>query len=201
VIQDALFELGSGGSAAGSSTGGIDARSAALGALSNQVPRRRPMRRAERGKQAPPPDELTAVTALAANAGVSFYTWKGQGNVGGVAAEVGGDAALGLTPDVVSDRESSLAASLAYLADDTGGKGVVGGTVDTLMQEAVAGFGGFYSLGFSPEHGGDDRLHELKVKVKGRGLRVWYPKMYIARPPADPAASEALTGESDPGGS
>lgn len=178
VIQDALREVTS-GPGGGDVAADIDSRSAALGALSDQAappPNRR------RRKSAPP-DELFAVTALAANARVSFYPWKARGQVGGVAAEIGGEAALGTTVNVQSTREASLVESLSALAQDTGGDFVVGGALAGLVEEAVADFGGYYSLGFSPQHGGDDQLHELKVKVKGRGLKVWYPKSYVARVP------------------
>ena len=37
------------------------------------------------------------------------------------------------------------------------------------------------SLGFSPDHGGDDQLHSLKVKVKKRRINVWHPETYVAR--------------------
>ena len=181
VIQDALRDITSGPGGAGAGAD-IDSRSAALGALSDQAAPPPSRRR----RQSAPPDELFAVTALAANARVSFYPWKARGGVGGVAAEVGGEAALGTTANVQSTREKGLVESLGILAEDTGGDFVVGGSLKGLVEEAVADFGGYYSLGFSPQHGADGRLHELKVKVKGRGFKVWYPKSYVARTPGSP---------------
>ncbi|MEO1085449.1 MAG: VWA domain-containing protein [Acidobacteriota bacterium] len=179
VIQEALAEITSVGGGEGSSAS-IDSRSAALEALSDQV---RAQKRRPNRKSAPPQD-LIAVSALAAKAGVSFYAWKAHGNIGVAAAELGGEAALGATASVRAARENSLTETLNILADETGGRMALGGGFAGLVESAVEDFGGYYSLGFSPEHGGDNQLHKLKVKVRGRGLDVWHPKSYIALPPA-----------------
>lgn len=177
VINDALTELTSGGGG-GSAGESINARSAALGALMNQTPS--PTRRAPDPEALP--DDLFAVTALAANAGVAFYPWKALGDAAGVPAAVGGDAGLELTPQVRSGLEQSLTATLSFMATETGGKMMVGAGVDILIARALDDFGGYYSLGFSPEHGRDNLVHELKVKVRRSRVKVWHPKTYIARP-------------------
>ena len=188
LIHDALTEVttGPGGGVSGAS---IDSRSAQLGALTDQGTRPTNRRR----KKSEPPNELFAVAALAANARVSFYPWKGHGNVGVVGADVGGEAGLGTSPGVRASREDSLVETLGVLADETGGQLAVGSGLGPLVEKALDDFGGYYSLGFSPKHGGDDQLHRLKLKVRGKGLRVWYPKSYVARPygpPVEPPAQE-----------
>ena len=176
VVQDALWEVSTlrGTSASG---GSIDARSAALGALSDQgapPPRRR---RAKKAKA----DDLMAVAALAANAGVSFYPWKPRVGLGQADASFLGPAGLELSPGILNERESSLVDGIKILADETGGKAVVGGKLEGLVQDAIDDFTGYYSLGFSPKHGADDQIHKLKVRVKRRGVKVWHPKSYVAR--------------------
>ncbi len=176
IVQDALWEVSTlrGTAASGAS---IDARSAALGALSDQgapPPRRR---RAKKAKA----DDLMAVAALAANAGVSFYPWKPRVGLGQADASFLGPAALELSPGILNERESSLVDGIKILADETGGKAVVGGKLEGLVQDAIDDFTGYYSLGFSPKHGADDQIHKLKVRVKRRGVEVWHPKSYVAR--------------------
>lgn len=179
VIQQAFAEISAIGDGEASS-GSIDARSAALGALSDQV--RSQKRRT--GQKSAPPDDLIAVSALAAKAGVSFYAWKAQSNLGVATAELGGEAALNATTSVRDARESSLTETLRILADQTGGRVAIGAGFDGLVARAITDFGGYYSLGFTPAHGGDNQLHKLKVKVRRRGVDVWYPKSYVALPQA-----------------
>lgn len=182
IIQQALagFAIPSGsGGQSFRSQDSLDARSAALGALTDQAPRQSYRRRKKMG----PPDELGGLAALAAHAGVSFYPWRAHGDLGVAGAEIGGEAALASSPSVRRSLEDSFNDSLGFLAERTGGEFAVGSGLTGLVEEAREDFGGYYSLAFSPEHGGDDRLHELEVKVRGRSLRVWHPETYLARPP------------------
>ncbi|MEM9597508.1 MAG: VWA domain-containing protein [Acidobacteriota bacterium] len=174
AILPALSEITSGGGVAPSSS--IDARSAALGALDQQV-------RVQKRRPDGPAEDLVAVTALAAEAGVSLYAWRATDDLGVAPAELGGDGALGLTASVRGAREDSLTETLDALADGTGGRVALGPGFEGLVEAAVASFGGYYSLGWSPGHGGDRKLHELEVKVQRRGTEVWHPESYIALPP------------------
>ena len=179
VIREALAEISARGDGEAFSAS-VDARSAMLTALDDQI--RAQKRRPSRGNA--PPQDLIAVSALAAKAGVSFYAWKAQGNLGVASAEFGPEAGLALTTSVRDARERSLTETLNVLADETGGRVAIGAGFEELVERAIADFGGYYSLGFSPTHGGDNQLHKLKLKVRGRGLDVWYPRSYVALPPA-----------------
>lgn len=178
-IQDVLDEISGEGAGEDSREANIDSRSAALDTLSQQA--RTPRRGARQRKDAPP-DDLVGVAALAAEARVSFYAWRPP-EASGVEAEVGGVAGLALEPALLQAREEAKIASLSTLALTTGGRLARGGSLDALVGDAVASFGGYYSLAFSPDHGGDGEVHELEVEVGGRGLGVWHPESYVARPP------------------
>lgn len=186
VIQDALSELST-RSRDGLNTNfsnnpdSLDARSAALGALIDQAPRR-PYRKRQ---EDPLPDELGTITALAADARVSVYPWRIHGNLGVSDASLGGEAGLGASPTVRGLGEASRNEALRFLAEETGGSAAIGSGLGPLLERAEDELTGYYSLGFSPEHGGDNQLHKLKVKVRGRGLKIWYPESYFARAPVD----------------
>ena len=177
AIEAATFDIAAvGGGASGGSS--INSRSAALGALSDSTPSK-PRRR--RGKVDTPRD-METLAAIAARAGVGFYAWKSRVAHGGAAAELGGDVALGLSPDLIAEQDDNLTAALELLAEETGGRTRRGGALTSVVDEATDDFGHFYSLTFSPRTGIDGRLHDLKVKVKGRGLKVWHPRFYLATP-------------------
>ncbi|MEM8996502.1 MAG: VWA domain-containing protein [Acidobacteriota bacterium] len=185
VIQEALSELSTRSreddlnSNFTNNPDSLDSRSAALGALTDQAPRRPYRKRQEE----PLPDELGTITALAAHARVSVYPWRIHGNLGVADATLGGEAGLGASPAVRNTAEAGLNEALRVLADETGGSAAIGSSLDDLVRRAEDDLGGYYSLGFSPTHGGDNQLHKLKVKVRGRGLQVWFPKTYYARAP------------------
>lgn len=180
VIQGAIDDIQAVGG--GSTSGNIDARSDALGAMMDSA-NHRPSRRKKRSSR---PDELSAVTALATSAQVSIYPWKALGNAGGLGAQVGGTAALAASPSALSTLESNLKEALGHMATATGGSLGVGVELSNLVDRALEDFGGYYSLGFSPKHGGDDRYHRLKLKVKRSGVDVWYPRTYVAKLPDGP---------------
>lgn len=183
-IQEVLDEISGEGAGAESRGASIDSRSASLDAISRQA---RPQRRRERRAADAPPDDLVGVAALAAEARVSFFPWKPPEAFDGK-AETGGAGGTGLERAALQDRGEARVATLSTLAETTGGRLARGGSLDALVADAVASFGGYYTLGFSPVHGGDGEVHELEVEVrapraKGRGVDVWHPESYVARPP------------------
>ena len=89
----------------------------------------------------------------------------------------------GMQVDLGQDRfvVSDLDFSLRMIADETGGR--AHDRADDLaafLARAVAEIPSSYSLGFTPK-APDAEYHEIKVKVKGKGLRVRHRPGYVAR--------------------
>jgi VWFA-related protein len=128
---------------------------------------------------------LTAVerlTDLANRASVVIHTVDPRGLVpGGLSAS---DSMPNPTPEqaatVVRQRQLALdtsQASLAYLADRTGGLAVMNDNhVSAGVARIVAGSRSYYLLGYEPERatfaGERPRFHKLEVRVKRPGLKV-----------------------------
>lgn len=79
--------------------------------------------------------------------------------------------------------EQDLESPLVILAKETGGKAMLNafdfrGDFDRLATDLRT----YYSLGFTPAHQGDGRLHGLEVKVKGEGYRVRHRSAYHDKP-------------------
>ncbi len=156
----------------------INNRSAALGALSAGVEGSRDA--ARRGES--PAQGITELAALANAGGVSFYPIKVLGNLGGVPAELEGDAAAIYTPQLRSVREANLSDSLRVMADSTGGSTAIGADITALLRGAEADLSRYYSLAYAPPHAGDGKYHQIKVKVRRKGARVRYRTSYVDKP-------------------
>jgi hypothetical protein len=79
--------------------------------------------------------------------------------------------------------EQDLESPLVILAKETGGKAILNaadfrGDFDRLATDLRT----YYSLGFTPPHQGDGRLHDLKVEVRGEGYRVRHRSAYHDKP-------------------
>jgi VWFA-related protein len=174
----------------------LDMQSAALGALSNTAGGRR---RSGRGKGSP--DDLQALAALANASRVSFYTLKAPGEIGGMPAEVAGEAAALYTPQLRSIRDRNLGDTLRVMASETGGVALVGSDIESLLQRVEADSGRHYSLGYTPKHSGDGQFHRIKVKVRQRGVKIRYRTGYLDKPVeaklADRASAALLLGRDD----
>jgi len=115
---------------------------------------------------------------------VPLYTLFGGGNQRGLGVH-------SRDRDLQTDRHGvNLAAvigpamenSMRRLASETGGQAQIdprgaGRLLDGLMTDTST----YYSLGYVPPTPEDGRYHRLKVKMKGRGLRLRYPAGYHAR--------------------
>ncbi|MEP7009300.1 MAG: VWA domain-containing protein [Acidobacteriota bacterium] len=65
----------------------------------------------------------------------------------------------------------NVQSSIRLMADETGGKTIFNTNAFLPGLEKIADdFRTYYSLGYSPQHSGDGRYHEIKVKLKKRGL-------------------------------
>ena len=119
--------------------------------------------------------ELTA----AANANrVTFYTLEAAGlrSHGSLSAEYGGSRGkdgmvAGSRAEADFIRVAGQQETLMMMALDTGGlatfntNNLAGG-----MDSMAADFRTYYSLGYSSAHSGDGRYHDIKVKLKKKGL-------------------------------
>ncbi len=83
--------------------------------------------------------------------------------------------------------------TMIMLADRTGGKAFYNtNDIEGAVQRALADGQFTYTLGFYPSHGKwDGRFHELKVRVKEKGLTLRHRKGYFAAPDPPGEASES----------
>ncbi|MFP3940164.1 MAG: VWA domain-containing protein [Thermoanaerobaculia bacterium] len=116
--------------------------------------------------------------------GVVLYALEADSRTGGASSVPAGHQGLRMPMHAVRLRENSLDATLTRLAEETGGRAIV----DAPDLEAALGgisqdLRHYYSLGFVPEHGGDNARHRLEVRLPGRrGLRVRHRAAYIDKP-------------------
>ncbi len=88
---------------------------------------------------------------------------------------------------------NNLKSSLTELAVDTGGRAML--DVNDFLPELARmqeDFEVYYSLGYTPPHGGDGRDHRIEVKVKRPGVRVRYRQTYRDKPLLEKMADRTL---------
>ncbi|HXU46365.1 MAG TPA: VWA domain-containing protein [Thermoanaerobaculia bacterium] len=78
----------------------------------------------------------------------------------------------------------NLQSSIQFMAEQTGGKAVIN-TNDFLqpLERIAEDFRSYYSLGYSPQHNGDGRYHEIKVKLNRKGLNIRHRAGYRDKTP------------------
>jgi len=83
-------------------------------------------------------------------------------------------------------------ATMQKLADETGGQAFVNtNDITGAIRKAVEDSAVTYTLGFYINRDAlDGKFHEVKVKVRGQGLTVHYPKGYFAYPDTAPTKDE-----------
>jgi VWFA-related protein len=131
----------------------------------------------------PPSSEIDAAPYLRtlvdhANANrVTLYGLGAPQDFGNIALQVGGVAWAHELESVQSD---GLAAALHTITDHTGGLTEVDLIDPSIFLKRIKNdFGSFYSLGFSPDHKRDGKLHGVEVRVKGRNdLKLRYREAY-----------------------
>jgi VWFA-related protein len=127
--------------------------------------------------------------AATANANlVTFYTLEATGLRNYVSGEHSRPlVSFQLSRMIDADRQDSLTS----LARETGGRAALNGNDFTRdLAEIAAELDGGYSLGFTPPHPGDGKIHQLKVEIKQPGLRASYRQSY-----RDRSAAERLEGQ------
>ncbi len=100
---------------------------------------------------------------------------------------------LGANPFNSSIREAERD-GMAVLADETGGRAIFNRNQfgDELAQ-IVDEMASYYSLAYRPPHGGDRGEHQIRVRVRGRNLRVRHRRGYRDKS-SDLRLSEQLDG-------
>jgi VWFA-related protein len=125
----------------------------------------------------------------AANANlVTFYTLEAAGLRTYASAEHQHPLiSFQLSRRIDLDRQDSL----TTLARETGGRAALNGSdFRHDLEEIAADLGGGYSLGFTPAHPGDGKIHQLRVELGRPGLRAAYRQTY-----RDRSAAERLEGQ------
>jgi VWFA-related protein len=139
------------------------------------------------GKGEDPPtndvDSAPYLRTLVDHANANRVTLYGLGapqDFGNIVLQVGGVA---WAHDLEQVQSDGLAAALHTITDHTGGLTSVDLNDPGVFLERIRNdFGSFYSLGFSPAHQRDGKLHGLRVQIKGRdGLKLRYREAYQDR--------------------
>ena len=109
---------------------------------------------------------------------VTFYTLDAAGLRAptAVSAEERDPTSSGVVDGVYF---SNLQAPLQMLAEETGGRAILNSNDPTLQLVQVADdFRSYYSLGYTPAFSGTGRYHDIKVRVKQKGLNVRHREGY-----------------------
>lgn len=120
-------------------------------------------------------DELHRVASHANAHSVRLYTFDATGlRAAGTAAGAG--MSRSQTELAGFSERRNLQDSLVQLADETGGRALIDSNrFHESLERMIGDLGSYYSLGYRPASLDRGRIHELKVKVKGRGMRVIAP--------------------------
>ncbi|MEM6792512.1 MAG: VWA domain-containing protein [Acidobacteriota bacterium] len=114
--------------------------------------------------------------AQANSSGVTFFTLDAGGMRAGstISAEYGGTTQGGGLPLVDSIYSANMKEPLHMIADDTGGRAIVGtNAIEAGLGKILGDLRNYYSLGYQPPRSsGGGRYYKLKVKLKQKGLKV-----------------------------
>ncbi|MEE8526259.1 MAG: VWA domain-containing protein, partial [Thermoanaerobaculia bacterium] len=131
--------------------------------------------------------ELEALAEQASVNRVTFYpiSVAGRGTTGFMSAEHTGSGGVASNTGSVLRASTTIEnftrdSSLLLLAEDTGGVALLrSANLDHLLDRMRQDFQSFYSLGYSPPHGGKDNdFHRVKVKLLRDGLEVRHVEGY-----------------------
>jgi len=101
----------------------------------------------------------------------------------------------GMSTFVDSIYIQNLQEPLRFLADITGGFAILNtNDIGKDMHKLVSDMSTYYSIGYSPAHRGDGRLHKIQVKLKnGKGRRIRHRTTYRDKPIATQMADGTLS--------
>ncbi len=135
--------------------------------------------------------ELRGLTDLANNAGVTFHTIMGDGwTVAGLIHRLPELSSGAIIRDLSFITDSNYSFSMGMIAERTGGLAVAAKTA--ALEEIAQDLGSYYSLGFMPDDGGQQRRQRIKVKVPGKNLRVRHRYSYYPLSGDDVMAADAV---------
>jgi VWFA-related protein len=131
---------------------------------------------------------LRQVTTTANANLVTFYTLEASGLRTYASAQSQRPlVSFEVSRTIDADRQDSLTS----LARETGGRFALNGSdFSHDLQEIAADLASGYSLGFTPAHSGDGKIHAIKVEIKRPGLSASYRQSY-----RDRSAAERLEGQ------
>jgi VWFA-related protein len=113
---------------------------------------------------------------------VTFYAIDAGGlrTLSSSSVEVAEAGDPGMSTFVDSIYVQNIQSPIRFLADMTGGVAIINtNDVGDDLEKIATDLTTYYSLGYTPAHRGDGRLHRIQVKVKGRkGLRVRHRTSY-----------------------
>lgn len=128
--------------------------------------------------------DFELLTQVANTAGVTFYTLHAAGLEAplGASAEISGSGIDELRPTVDSVRTANFQGSGRVMAAETGGLALLNtNDFSKGLGQMVQDFENYYSIGYRPRHGHDDRYHDIEVKLKRKGLDVRHRQGYRDR--------------------
>lgn len=78
---------------------------------------------------------------------------------------------------------NNLLAPIRMLAEETGGQAIYNtNDVGPGLDRVASDFDSYYSLGYTPGHGGSGRYYKIEVKVRRKGLKVRHREGYRDKP-------------------
>lgn len=156
--------------------------------------------------------ELDEIAARANSGRITFYTVNPRGDqlaspldASDELSVIATDGALKRTLITANQMDlGSRQEALTDLAVATGGRTLLAGPgLGNALGQLEEDFGAYYSLGFSPDHFGDGRYHDLRVRLRVRGARIRHREGYLDKTDAQRLADRAagsLLGETRPNG-
>lgn len=124
---------------------------------------------------------------------VSFYTLSNLGTK--IGARVSAEARGVIGPGGGGEALQAMAEEQAvmYMASGTGGRTLannpgLGERLDEVSEELAA----YYSLGYRPDHLGDDKYHKLTVKVRRDGVKIRHREGFLDSSASDRMADRTL---------
>ena len=114
--------------------------------------------------------------------GVTFYTIDAGGlrTYSSASVEVAEAGKAGMSSFVDTVYIQSIQEPLRFLADATGGRAIINtNDISDDLLKIAADFNSYYSIGYTPAHAGDGRLHRIEVKLKDKkGRRIRHRETY-----------------------
>lgn len=129
--------------------------------------------------------EFRSLANQANSNGIVFYAIDAGGlrTMSSASVETAEAGLPGMSSFIDSIYVQNIQEPLRVMAERTGGYAILNtNDVGDDLERIASDFETYYSLGYTPSHAGDGRLHEIDVKlVDGKGLRVRHRTSYRAK--------------------